>query len=108
MRYRLRTLLIVLALGPPLLAGAWMVWNHQAAITRQKRLERLKAELAELESRLNARAVRIKQLSQEIVETKFNIFMLERNRSDRPTDQMQAEPGIYFLGPEVLTPTKLQ
>jgi len=25
MRYRLRTLLIVLALGPPVLAGAWFV-----------------------------------------------------------------------------------
>jgi hypothetical protein len=26
MRYRLRTLLIVLTVGPPLLAGAWWVW----------------------------------------------------------------------------------
>jgi len=26
MRYRLRTLLIVLAVGPPLLAGAWWAW----------------------------------------------------------------------------------
>jgi len=26
MRFRLRTLLIVLALGPPLLAGAWFGW----------------------------------------------------------------------------------
>jgi len=28
MRYRLRTLLIVLALGPPVLAGAWLVFNQ--------------------------------------------------------------------------------
>jgi hypothetical protein len=27
MRYRLRTLLIVLALGPPLLWAAWLAWN---------------------------------------------------------------------------------
>ena len=36
MRYRLRTLLIVLALGPPLLAGTW--WNlvhENQANTRQ-------------------------------------------------------------------------
>jgi hypothetical protein len=26
MRYRLRTLLIVLVLGPPVLAGAWFGW----------------------------------------------------------------------------------
>jgi hypothetical protein len=25
-RYKLRTLLIVLALGPPMLAGAWLLW----------------------------------------------------------------------------------
>jgi hypothetical protein len=28
MRYRLRTLLIVLALGPPVLAGAWFLWQR--------------------------------------------------------------------------------
>jgi hypothetical protein len=27
MRYRLRTLLIVLALGPPVLAGMWWAWS---------------------------------------------------------------------------------
>jgi hypothetical protein len=27
MRYRLRTLLIVLALGPPVLAGVWFAWT---------------------------------------------------------------------------------
>jgi hypothetical protein len=27
MRFHLRTLLIVLALGPPLLWAAWMVWD---------------------------------------------------------------------------------
>jgi hypothetical protein len=30
-RYRLRTLLILLAVGPPLLALAWFVWSHQEA-----------------------------------------------------------------------------
>jgi len=28
MRYKLRTPLIVLALGPPVLAGAWLVFNE--------------------------------------------------------------------------------
>jgi len=28
MRFRLRTLLIVLALGPPVLAGAWYAWRE--------------------------------------------------------------------------------
>jgi len=28
MRYRLRTLMIVLALGPPLLAGVWPIARH--------------------------------------------------------------------------------
>jgi len=28
MRYRLRTLLIVMALGPPLIAGAWWGWSE--------------------------------------------------------------------------------
>jgi hypothetical protein len=28
MRYRLRTLLIVLALGPPALAGLWFAWTN--------------------------------------------------------------------------------
>ena len=27
MRYRLRTLMIFLALGPPVLAGAWFAWT---------------------------------------------------------------------------------
>ena len=31
-RYKLRTLLIVLALGPPVLAGAWIAWPHLALI----------------------------------------------------------------------------
>jgi len=31
MRYRLRTLLIVLALGPPMLAGAWLAWRRFTA-----------------------------------------------------------------------------
>jgi hypothetical protein len=29
MQYRFRTLLIVLALGPPMLAGAWWLSHHQ-------------------------------------------------------------------------------
>ena len=26
MRYRLRTLMVLLAVGPPVLAGAWLLW----------------------------------------------------------------------------------
>ena len=32
MRFRLRTLLIVLALGPPVLAGIWFRWAHQPSL----------------------------------------------------------------------------
>jgi hypothetical protein len=28
MQYRLRTLLIALTLGPPMLAGAWWIWRR--------------------------------------------------------------------------------
>jgi len=36
MQFRLRTLLIVLALGPVVLAGAWLVWGetHSAEVPR--------------------------------------------------------------------------
>ncbi len=33
-RYKLRTLLIVLALGPPMLAGGW--WTRQAILARSR------------------------------------------------------------------------
>ena len=36
MRFRLRTLLIVLALGPPVLAGVWVAWKQYAALARQR------------------------------------------------------------------------
>jgi hypothetical protein len=39
MRYRLRTLLIVLALGPPLLAGArwgWLEWQERRAVEAER------------------------------------------------------------------------
>jgi len=42
MRYRLRTLLIVLALGPPVLAGAWLSYGKwRAELERREALERL-------------------------------------------------------------------
>jgi hypothetical protein len=31
LRYRLRTLLILLAVGPPILAGAWVMWREWQA-----------------------------------------------------------------------------
>jgi hypothetical protein len=35
MRYRLRTLLIVLALGPPLLAGVWVSYSTRREAARR-------------------------------------------------------------------------
>ena len=35
MRYRLRTLLIVLALGPPLCAAGYWTWNERVPALRQ-------------------------------------------------------------------------
>ena len=37
MRYRLRTLMMVLALGPPLLAGGW--WTRQKIVDHYRRRE---------------------------------------------------------------------
>ena len=39
MRYRLRTLLILLALGPPLIAGAWWTWRARQPRQSPKRVE---------------------------------------------------------------------
>jgi hypothetical protein len=44
MRYRLRTLLIVLALGPPVLAVGW--WEYSARRAEQGREEAIEAERA--------------------------------------------------------------
>jgi hypothetical protein len=45
MQFRLRTLLIVLALAPPLLAGAWFGWRRYE---EQRRQQRMFDELIEL------------------------------------------------------------
>ena len=37
MRFRLRTLLIVLALGPALIAGAWSIWRNEVAYQEGQR-----------------------------------------------------------------------
>jgi len=37
MQYRLRTLLILLAIGPPILAGGW--WTRQNILERQRQAE---------------------------------------------------------------------
>ena len=42
MRYRLRTLLIVLALGPPVLAGGWLVAERAAREYRAKQVPKIK------------------------------------------------------------------
>jgi hypothetical protein len=38
MRYKLRTLLIVLAIGPPVLAGAWFGWLAYRAHQQRSKL----------------------------------------------------------------------
>ena len=46
MRYRLRTLLIVLALGPPVLAAVWVKYSARREAERQRAArERLQREL---------------------------------------------------------------
>ena len=46
MRFRLRTLLIVLAVGPVVLAGTW--WKYSAWRTEQSRLRAIEAENARM------------------------------------------------------------
>ncbi|MCI0361540.1 MAG: hypothetical protein L0211_23905 [Planctomycetaceae bacterium] len=41
MRYRLRTLLIVLAVGPMMLAGAWFGWQRYLEYKRQREFDEL-------------------------------------------------------------------
>ena len=41
MRYRLRTLLIALALGPPVLAASWFGWCKYQERQRQKEFDEL-------------------------------------------------------------------
>jgi hypothetical protein len=43
MRYRLRTLLIVLALGPPVLA--WGHWKYEQYLARQRLIEFVRLQL---------------------------------------------------------------
>jgi hypothetical protein len=45
MRYRLRTLLIVVALGPPVLAGAWAFTTKYTAWRNRRENERFTQEL---------------------------------------------------------------
>jgi hypothetical protein len=40
-RYKLRTLLILLAIGPPVLAGAWLAWPKTIERYRQWQFDRL-------------------------------------------------------------------
>jgi hypothetical protein len=46
-RYNLRTLLIVLALGPPLLAGAWWGWERYVESQRRQLLREILRSVAD-------------------------------------------------------------
>jgi hypothetical protein len=108
MRFRLRTLLIILAIGPPLLSGAWLVWRHHTAIARKARIEQLEAEIAKIVASQKARALKLQQLKQKSHEIVFQMILSENKlHKVLPTDQMQAETGVYFLGPELLTSTEI-
>jgi hypothetical protein len=50
MRFRLRTLLIVLALGPPVVAGGWWAYNKLRPETEQERMQRFWALMEEEEA----------------------------------------------------------
>jgi hypothetical protein len=61
MRFRLRTLLMVLALGPPLLAGAWLFVTDMSAHDRSVTIQLLLFVIAAatiLGAAWNARSVR--------------------------------------------------
>jgi Tfp pilus assembly protein PilO len=62
MRYRLRTLLIVLTLGPPVLALGW--WKHETWRAEQARREAKEAEMrANLAQRSATRAAAMARLT---------------------------------------------
>ena len=60
MRYRLRTLLIVLALGllPPLLCAGWMTYG---AVSRERYLQQVKAKYANRDRQRRERLKRVKE-----------------------------------------------
>jgi hypothetical protein len=63
-RYRLRTLLIVLALGPPMLAGIWLGWNHHVITTHQRRIKQLQVRYDALSARYNASLAELERLQE--------------------------------------------
>jgi hypothetical protein len=95
MRFRLRTLLIVLALGPMVLAGAWMAWKQRVAAKLQQQLQQLEVQHAQSLVHYQESLLKLEQLQRERDALEMN---LEREKLN------QAEPGIYFLGPEYVRP----
>ncbi len=49
LRYRLRTLLIVLALGPPVLAAGWWGWSEYQEWRERQRRELRQSDLIDLD-----------------------------------------------------------
>lgn len=115
MRCRLRTLLTVLALGTMLLATAWQYreffWedrpsarefdhppgaSQSAEVYWQRRLEQVNAEIAELRAKYEAELAELSRAHE--LRKEFRLYELSRS------DRMEAKPGIYFLGPELLLP----
>src|ERR1044072_7942860 len=106
MQYRLRTLLILLAVGPPLITGAWMVWRHHRTVALQLHIEQLEAEYAEAQARHQEILSERERLiaATERVEAELARVRPEKERRKLPPRQKEAEPGVYFLGPELAIP----
>lgn len=94
MRYRLRTLLILLAVLPPLLAVGW--WNY--ATWRAERDRRAaEAALKREEDSLRAKQQQLTWLKRLSELEQEQARMKESMRKQR--EPQEAEPGVYFLGP---------
>lgn len=108
MRFRLRTLLILLGLVPPLLAGGWFVWEQQIVMPRQRRLERLnagraalkariaelQAQRAELQASQNARVLQRQRLNAARAELNAQIAELQASQDARELKLQQLQEEL--------------
>ncbi|HEY2411320.1 MAG TPA: hypothetical protein VGI40_03710 [Pirellulaceae bacterium] len=74
-----------------------VMWRDRAVL--QKEHQAVQAKKREVD----ARFLRMVKLTDELLERHMSL-----TRPAPTNNQMQAEPGIYFLGPEVVNSTELQ
>src|SRR5262245_27973497 len=96
-RYRLRTLLILLAVGPPLLAGAWLTWDHNSALSQQQRIETQRRYLAQLQAQYAAA-----QAAYAAAQAAYVAAMAERMALQRRIESLERESGRQNTAPEYL------